>query len=425
MNNMNKFWAGLGVFVALLVVWGFSELAINVGAEEIVVVQAPMSGNLTWKTTPGWMMQNFGTPTRYVQRTQDNFPITGIDKDGIPTGGIRIRFSDGGHGTMSGSVQFLMPTDEASLTLLNQRFHGQPAVDAFLHTVVANSVYLTGTLMTSKQSYNERKADLIYLVSDQIQHGTYRTHQVTTEMKDDATGQTKEMTTATILLDKDGNPQRQEDSVLDLLKIKVFAFNLKDMPYDPIIEAQINNQQKLAMQIQTSIAEMNTAQQRAITVEAEGRATAAQAKWEQEALKARAVTAAEQEKVVQETNAQRDFNVAQTQGTQRLKVADLDRQAAEQTKQKDILLGEGESKRRQLVMQADGALQQKLDAYVKVNQAYAASFTNARLVPTIVMGAAQGDGKSNPALDLINLANMNTLKALELKMDMQQQGQPK
>src|SRR5215831_9908374 len=52
------------------------------------------------------------------------------------------------------------------------------------------------------------------------------------------------------------------------------------------------------MQVQTAIANSKKAEQDAITTELQGKAAAAKAKWEQEVIKAQAITQAQQEKEV-------------------------------------------------------------------------------------------------------------------------------
>ncbi len=148
------------------------------------------------------------------------------------------------------------------------------------------------------------------------------------------------------------------------------------------------------MQVQTSIAEAKQAEQRKLTVEAEGAATAAQAKWKQETIKAQQVTEAQQ----------------------RLEVARLDNEAAEQTRQATIKVAQGEAEARRMKMQADGALEQKLKAYVEVNHGYAQAIQNYKgnWVPTIATGggsAAAGSG----AQALIDMLTVKTAK--ELGMD--------
>ncbi len=146
-----------------------------------------------------------------------------------------------------------------------------------------------------------------------------------------------------------------------------------------------------------------------LTATKEGEAKAAEAKWKQEVFRSEAVTKAQQEK-----------DVAEMQGKQRLAVAELATKAAEQTKQTEILLGEGEAQRRQLVMTADGALEKKLAAYVEVNKMYAEALGayKGAWVPGIVMGGGGSSGSpqvSGPA-DLITLLTAKAAKDLALDL---------
>lgn len=148
------------------------------------------------------------------------------------------------------------------------------------------------------------------------------------------------------------------------------------------------------MAVETKIVEARQAEQDAITAEQQGRATAARARWEQEAIKARLVTEAEQ----------------------RRDVAALDQEAADYERQANILRGEGEAERKRLVMEADGALQQKLDALIAINRVYAENFGNLP-VPSVIMGS---DGNSvasdTRALDLIDLLTAKAAQDLGLDL---------
>lgn len=157
------------------------------------------------------------------------------------------------------------------------------------------------------------------------------------------------------------------------------------------------------MQIQIAVANAKAAEQNALTAAKEGEAKSATAKWEQEVIKAKAVVQADQEK-----------EVAETQGAMRLAVAELDRKAAEATKMQNIALGEGEAARRKLVMEADGALAVKLDAWVKVNGQYADAIAKyqGNWVPTVQTGSSGQGG--NGANDLIGLLTAKTAKDLAL-----------
>lgn len=409
----------LAAIGAIAVLITMPQLVEEIYPDDLTVIQAPISGRLSWYSTPGWAFQEFGSVTTYKKRITYDFENKGGKGDGLS-----IRFSDGGHATMFGSVQFNLPTDDKSLNAIHSNYRGNEVVKLnLIQTVVNKAVYLTGTLMTSKESYSEKRNDLIHYVTDQIQNGVYRTKQTTTWVKDDLTGQSKEVVIAEILHDKDGKIERQEDSVLNQYNIKAYNFAITTMPYDDVIEAQIKQQQGITMSVQTSIAEAKQKDQQALTAEAEGRASIARAKAAQETIKITEVTKAEQEKQVALTQAAKEKEVAETQGKQRLAVAQLDQQAADAYKAKLILEGQGESEKRKLILAADGALAQKLEAYKAVAQYWATALSNYRgdVVPRLVMGQSSGQAsgqQANAFQTFMDLQNAAAAKSLSLNLDM-------
>lgn len=444
MISTTKLTTAIMVGVPLLFLTATSPMLFEeVGPDEITVIQQPFTGKLTWYDTPGWAWQGYGTVTTYKKRVTYEFPAPIIVNGKVAGGGIELRFKDGGHARMFGSVQFNLPTDPATLAKLHANYRGAGMVTKnLLETTVNKSVYLVGTLMTSKESYAEKRNDLIHYATDQIQNGVYRTKQKTEFVKDEITGQMKQVTSADIVMDKTGNPERQEDSVLNMYGIKAFNFTITQMPYDDAIEQQIKQQQAIAMDVQTSIAEALKAEQQAVTATALGRANAEKAKWEQETIKAREVTKAEQErqvaitnadqqrqvaitaaardKEVAETAAAREKKVAETQGAARLAVADFDNKSADLTKQTQILLGEGEAARKKLVLEADGALEQKLKAWTESQRYWSEALAkhNGPLVPTTVFGASSNASnvQQNGIQTFMDVMTMSAAKQLELNM---------
>lgn len=92
----------------------------------------------------------------------------------------------------------------------------------------------------------------------------------------------------------------------------------------------------------------------------------------------------------------------------------LEKSAAEETKQREILLGQGEAERKKLVLNADGALAQKLDALIKVNEQWAKAYSQ-RQVPSLVMGGGV-DGADKSTTDFAQM--MQLLVANEMGLDL-------
>lgn len=390
MSNSGTFSAGKTfgiIIVGLILVVGliFSGTIVEtINADEILCVQSMGSGDLTWHSEQGgWYQQWGGDVTVYQKR--DIFEIN-----------TSVRFNDGGHGKLYGSIQYEMPLDDSNLTELHKKYGSPEAIkNQLIQTVVNKSVYMTGPLMSSKESYAEKRNSLIALVEDQITNGVYKTISRDSRVIDPITGIEKTLTIVEIV-QKDGILQRQESPVLAEFGIRTFNFSIDSLPYDEEVERQIQQQQQITMDVQTAIADAKKAEQRAITVAEQGKADAAKAKWEQEVIKAKEVTLAEQ----------------------KFEVAKLDAQAAEQYKRAQILRGEGDAAYKAKVMEADGALQQKLDTYLEVQRMYAEAIKDYQgaWVPNVIMG--NNGATHNGAMPFIDLLTVKAAQDLGLDMNM-------
>jgi regulator of protease activity HflC (stomatin/prohibitin superfamily) len=262
--------------------------------------------------------------------------------------------------------------------------------------------------MSSKESYAEKRSAFIQYAEDQISHGVYQTTTQEVEMTDPLSGAKKTVTVVKLVAAEGGKGYaRQESSALEEFGIRVYNFSLNDIKYSEDVEKQIQQQQQAIANVQTAMAQAKKAEQDAITIAKQGEASAAKAKWAQETEKATAVTKAEQEK-----------EVAVKAGEQERDVAKLAKEAAQFTKEKEILLGEGEAAHKKLVMAADGALQAKLAAWVEVNKFYAEKFGQQPLVPEVQIGGGVGPGTGGQtaANNLIDLLQVKTARDLALDL---------
>ena len=143
------------------------------------------------------------------------------------------------------------------------------------------------------------------------------------------------------------------------------------------------------------------------------------AKYEKEVEKTRAVVDAQRIAEVAVIKAEQQVDVAEQAKLE----AEQKKLAAAEYKQEMILRGEGDAEYKELVMQADGALQQKLDAWITVNKEYAARFGQQKWVPEVQMGGTTSGGTGTSAEQLINLLMTRTAK--DLALDMEIKGQKK
>lgn len=396
--NFKSILGGLLLVFAVILIPNFIE---NQDASELMVIQS-LSGDLNVFTEPGPHWQGFGKVTIYPRQAQYSFCSAVNDKkevlcENANSTAKRLRFNDGGHANLNGFVMWEMPTDAKSIIEIHKRFGSAESVqNRAVAKMIDGAVYLAGPLMSSTESSGARRAELVQYINDQAENGVYVTHSENVTVKDPITNQEKTDSVTKIAMGANGLPQRQQGSVLAELNIKLQPMSISELKYDGVVEKQIADRQKAITQVQNARANALRAEQDAITAAKQGEADAAKAKWEQEVIKAKLVTEAQQ----------------------KLEVAQLATKEAEQFKQAEILKGQGEAERKRLVMAADGALDPKLKAYIEVNAKYAESIANYKgnWVPGVVMG--EGGKGGNGAQDMINLLSVKTAKELGLDMTM-------
>lgn len=381
----------IGVVIALFALIAGPMLVENLDASEIMVVQSPVSGDLTVHVEPGWKYQGFGTITKYPRRLEFKFGAVGNkDKDVGP--GLGVRFYDGGNATLQGSISWLMPLAPKDVIEIHKEFR---SAEAFEHQAIRRSMEsaatFSGPTMTSFESAAGRRNELLQILNDQTLHGVYRT--VTKQIRaKDLAGVEKDLTIIEIVKDEKGQPVRAQQSYVQKYNVTMLPMTISGFDYEKRVEEQIQQQQAATNAVAVAAANAKKADQDAITAEAQGKANAATAKWTQEVENAKTVA------------------MAQAKVT----IADAAVKEAEAFKKSEILRGEGEATRKRLVMEADGQLDKKLEAIVKMNSRYADAIEKAQpgaWTPTVQMGASTGNAGSR-ATDLVDLMTAKTAKEL-------------
>ena len=276
--------------------------------------------------------------------------------------------------------------------------------------VVRNALRLTANLMSARESYADQRADFVFWAWDQIQNGLYETEEETRKVIDPFSGQEVTKSFKIIKKGAEGEPRYQRNP-LQGLGITLANFEVKRFDYAQKVQEQIATQQAALMAVATAAAKAQQAEQEALMAEAEGKAAVAREKYKEEEKKVRVVVQAEQRLDV----AQLEKQKAVVEAEQRLEVAELDRQVATEKKQEEILLGQGEAERKRLVLKADGALKQKLTAYVQAQQLWAGAFAQ-RQVPSLVMGGSRAGDTDKDATGFAQM--MQLLVARQMGLDL-------
>ena len=363
----------IGVFT-ILCLFMIPRVAEDVKNEQIVVNQYPFTGRMAYWTQPGLEWQWFGRTTKYYKTQQ--FWFGGKDVEGESHGTpIKVIFNDASVGYIYGSLRVILPTDEEHLRMIQTAYNG---MDRLMNDLVAQNVvkviYSSGPLMSAFESYAEKKNDMVFYITDQLTNGVYKTTVREEESVDTFTGEVKMVKVAS-LVSNENAPNgyvRSEKSPFSSYGVIIDQVSITEITYDEKVNQQIQTQQQANMSIQTKKAEALAAQQDAIKAEAEGKAAAAKAKWEQEKIKATEVTKAEQEREVSKLAAEK----------------------AEFDKKRIIAEGEAEAAANRAKVAAGLTPQERAEWEFKTKKAVAEAIAQVQLPKIMMTGSGNGGGSS-------------------------------
>jgi len=410
MNKISSKLVGGIFFIVLTLVVLFMAFGIN-NAGHRTVVQYP-TGTLYVKFTPGIYPQWFGTTQIYNDVITFDFDKSRAEVDSsIDQKGISVRYQDGGTGTVYGKARFTLPSDEDTMLHLHKAFRSNRGVSQkLIKSVTEEGMNLTAGLMSSEEAYAEKRSIYTQWSSQQISKGKFQTKLERIETVDDSTGKTVTKNIPVISFGEDGLPIHLDSDLADY-GVAVNGFQITDWDFEPKTLQQIATKREATMAIITAIANAERAKQDAITSEEQGKANVMTAKYEKEVIKEQAVVDAKREKQVAMIAAEKNVEVARQQKLE----AEQKKLAAAEYKQEQILRGEGDGAYKKLVMQADGALAQKLATYERVMSRFAQAIEKQKWVPEVQMGGAASNGGDN-AMTLIEMMSVKAAKDLALDM---------
>ena len=416
-----------GIFTTVLAL-SFMMFGIN-DAGHRTVIQYP-NGVMSVKFDAGIYPQFLGRVTTYNDVITFDYDKTENSESAtIDQQGISVRYQDGGMGTIYGIARFKLPSDEKSMLDVQKEFRSNEGV-AFklIKAVTEETLNHTAGLMNSEESYAEKRGTYAQQARVQLEQGKFATRQkeitttevgfefclmpeLTPEQKAECRNVKKTRKMVPEIALKDGMPIHL-GSDLKHYGISITGFQMVDWSYEQKTLDQIAAKRAATMSIITAKANAEKAKQDAVTAEQQGLANVVTAKYEKEVEKQRAVVDAQREKEVAVIAAERKVEVA----SQAKLEAEQKKFAAVEYKEEQTLRGEGDAAYKQLVMEADGALQQKLDAYIAVNSRYATAIEKQKWVPEVQMGGSASQGGGDSAQSLLDLFMTKTARDLSLDM---------
>lgn len=298
--------AVVGLVVILSVVTGGRQLFATNDAGYYQVKQAALSGEMSVHSEAGTYTRLFGNVTTYQVSDMHYFSKHDVDGgSGTEEGSIKVRFNDGGTAEVTGGIKYRLPSDPAKQLLIHNDFKTYDRVKHdLIRQTVAEALMQTATLMRAEESYSTRRSEFTSLAEDQVKVGIFETE--TKEYKvQDTDG--NEFVTREVYIKKgpNGQPLIRKESALARYGIEVIQFVVKDIDFDPTIDALIAKKKEAEQMKVVAKANAEKAKQDAITAREQGNARIAVEKANQEV-----------EKIKETTIAQKDFEVSQLQRKQ-------------------------------------------------------------------------------------------------------------
>jgi regulator of protease activity HflC (stomatin/prohibitin superfamily) len=330
MNNGTNFKliGGLvGGLVGLLLLIGVSKQLVgsnNAGFYQIK--QAAVTGTMSVIDQPGAYLKLFADVTTYQISDMHYFSKNKLDGgDNAESDPIKVRFNDGGTADVSGALKFRLPVDPTMRQKIHRDFKSYNVLKHdLLRQVVAEAMMQTATLMKAEESYSTRRGEFTSLVEDQVKNGIYETF--SKELKfQDADG--NELVEHQVLVKKDehGAPVIRKESALKTYGVEVVQFTIKDIDFDPTIDALIQKKKEAEQQKVVARANAERAKQDAITAREQGNAKIAEEKATQEVQKIKEVTIAQKEFEVSKLRRSQAEQDAAAQVTQGKALAEVNR----------------------------------------------------------------------------------------------------
>ena len=422
------------ILLAVILVCGYlvvTNMWINVPAGYICVVQSPISGDLTVHTDPGLKGQYFGKVTLYPrsgvfefnQPVDPNDPTQVKFYDPKRDDSLKITFNDGGEAWISGSIRYDYPLDSEQITILHKMFSSHENVKrGLIEKTVERSIYMSGPLMSSIDSFMSRRADLPKLIEDQAMNGLYNVRTRDVIIEDEFTKERKNIKQAEPIEDKSAprGLSRQEASVLSKYGLNLSNFTTNNISYSPKVQQRVDALFAAQSDIQVATLNAKKAEQDKKTAEQKGQADATTAEWKAKTIAAEQIAAAEKDATMMKINAERDKSVAVTKANQQREVAEQEKVTAGLYKDAQLLRADADATYKKKVMEADGALAQKLEVYKYSVDRFAEAMKDYRgaWVPQIATGVS-GQG-NNAAMNMMEFLSIKAAKDLSLDMSIKQ-----
>lgn len=354
----------------------------------------------------GWYFEGWGHSTRWPHYiTVANTDDKTMDASSV-TPPYSVRLSDNWNGTVTQTTRFGIPQDRDQFLVMAKVFRSpERLVSTTLKPAVTSSLDSVANLFTMEEYYAGGKRDAFKTeFQDAVLKGRAKVKQVTTYGKQSAivsnaapndfaqsadTSNVGETSRRQIVmekvLDSSGNVIRERHAYMDYGIIPSTPI-LENLDPDDKFEDQIQARKDAASRRMVAQEQRKEQEEQRLLEIQRGETEIAKKQAQAKVVQIQRTTDAETEKklaLISADKVRSQAQIAKETSEINLEKARIDAEAVQ-------VHADAEAYKKKVVLEADGALKQKLDAMVQINDKWANAYAN-RAVPQYVFGSGGGD----------------------------------
>lgn len=311
----------IGAVLSIIIFMFINPFAWNDATTRSVVTQ--MGGKQFVEFTPGCYFAGFFSkvteyPNQISVSHMDSVPDFDMKDNTIEIGVITVRFNDATTAKVKGITQYILPSSEAEmLAIHNAHRSAEALVKRRLAPYTSECLQSSAQLMSSEMHYGGGRAQMTQDYLDQLKNGAFLLKLNEVNTYDSIEHTAKKVYQNIVLTDKAGLPKRKFSSIKEY-GLTVGDAQTTDFDYESRVDVMLGKKIDAATAASISKQQLMTAQQQALTAEAQGKKQLVETEYKEkvqqtlEVVKAETkVRLAEQYKLEQKTAAEAAVFAAQ------------------------------------------------------------------------------------------------------------------
>lgn len=435
MNKQYVKFGAIAIGVLIVMLFGFNAFIYNEANHKTYV--RTFWGEEILYDTPGYHLSWWGrtsvfTDSLTIQTSLDAEALDADTYDGkVVIQAVDVQFlNNTGKGSVESSTRFQFPTGEQFLKLAREYRTQENFVNTMLLPAIKSTLNNTATLYTADEYYGGAKGLFQIEFENQLVNGLYivqrqEVHSKRADLRPNQSanvalgtdqGEFGEVSTTSYkaqkLVDDKGMPQRKTLHYVNY-GISLTEAQVTNIEADGSFKARIAKIQESQGNLMIARQERQREEQARLNAIAEGQKETEitrQLALKEQAQRTTAAETAKQVAITQAEQAKQQAELSKETAAINLERARLDAQAKKVTADADAYA-------KKAVIEADGALAQKLATLEAINTAWAEAYAKAP-VPTISQGNTGGDGRASSSQQFMDLLTAKTAKdlAVDIKM---------